>query len=50
VDEWSDERGQNKNEYIRGSIGVASIVEKLCENMLRWLRHVLRREKTEAVQ
>jgi len=28
---------------------VASIVDKMCENRLRWLGHVLRREKTEAV-
>ena len=39
-----------RNEYIRGSIGVASIVDKLRENRLRWLGHVLRREETEAVK
>ncbi|KAF0752588.1 Uncharacterized protein FWK35_00011041 [Aphis craccivora] len=37
-----------RNEYIRGSIGVAPIVDKLRENRLRWLGHVLRRKKTEA--
>ena len=34
------------NEYIRGSVGVASIVEKMREIRLRWLGHVLRREET----
>jgi len=35
--------------YIRGSIGVASIVDKMREDWLKWLGHVLRREKTEVV-
>ena len=39
-----------RNEYIRGSIGVASIVDKMRENRLRWFGHVLRREETEAVR
>ncbi|KAF0772636.1 Uncharacterized protein FWK35_00001635 [Aphis craccivora] len=28
---------------------MAPIVDKMCENRLRWLEHILRREKTEAV-
>lgn len=32
------------NEYARGSIGVASIVDKMRENRLRWFKHVMRRE------
>ena len=39
-----------RNEYIRGSIGVSSIVEKMRENRLRWFGHVRRREETEAVR
>lgn len=35
-----------KNEYKRGSIGVASIIVKMRENKLRWLKYVLRREET----
>jgi len=38
-----------KNEYIRGSIEVAPIVDNLSEYRLRWVGHVLRREKIEAV-
>jgi len=40
-----------RNEYIRGSIGVAPIVNKTHENRSRYARlgHVLRREKTEGV-
>jgi hypothetical protein len=33
-----------KNEYVRGIIGVASIVDKMRENRNKWFRHVMRRE------
>ncbi|XP_015366174.1 PREDICTED: uncharacterized protein LOC107163320 [Diuraphis noxia] len=49
---WMSEvkrEGRIRNEYIRGRIGVAPIVDKLRESRLRWLGHILRREKTEAV-
>lgn len=39
-----------RSEYVKGSIGMASIVDKMQENRLRWLGHVLRREKTEEVR
>jgi len=45
--EWRKDR--IRNEYIRGSLEVAPIVDKICENRLKWLGHVLRREKIEAV-
>jgi hypothetical protein len=38
------------NEYLRGSIGMVSIVEKMRENRLKWFWHVMRREKTNAVR
>jgi len=39
-----------RNKYVRGSIGVASIVDYIRENKLRWFGHVMRREETEAVR
>lgn len=42
--------GRIINEYIIGSIEVTSIVDKLRENRLRLLGHVLRREMDEAVK
>jgi len=38
------------NKYIRSSIGVISIVDKMRENRLKWFGHILRREKTETVR
>lgn len=35
---------------MRGSVGVASTIEKMRESELRWLGHVLKREKTEALK
>lgn len=32
-----------RNNYIRGSIEVTSIIKKIRENRLRWLGHILRR-------
>jgi len=36
------------NEYVSGSNSVASIVNKMGENRLRWFRNVMRGEKTNA--
>lgn len=40
------------NEFVRRSIGVASVVEKMRKNRLRWYGHEMRsrREETEAVR
>jgi hypothetical protein len=39
-----------RNEYLRGRIGVALIVDKMRENRLRWFGHMMRREETKAVK
>lgn len=38
-----------RNQYIRNSIEVASMVEKIRKNKLRWLGHDFRREEIQAV-
>lgn len=39
-----------RNEYMRRSIGVASIMEKMRKNRLEWFGHVMRRDISEAVK
>jgi hypothetical protein len=39
-----------RNNYVRGSIGVALIVDMIRENRLRLFWHVMRQEKTKAVR
>ncbi|XP_041973821.1 uncharacterized protein LOC121729387 [Aricia agestis] len=39
-----------RNEYIRGSFGVASVVEKVKESRLRWYGHIQRRDDAYAVK
>jgi hypothetical protein len=34
-----------KNEYVRGSIGVSSIMDKMKENRLIGFRHVMKQEE-----
>jgi hypothetical protein len=36
-------------EYVKGSIGLASIVDKIRENRLRWFGHMMKQEETKAV-
>jgi len=36
-----------RNEYVRGCIGVGSIVDKMKENRLRWLSYVIRRKDSK---
>jgi hypothetical protein len=50
MDEWNDKKDRLRNEYIRGSIGVASIVDKMIENILGWFRYMMRREESKAVR
>jgi hypothetical protein len=38
------------NEYVRGSIGVVLIEDKMRENRLRLFGHVMRQEETKAVR
>jgi hypothetical protein len=39
-----------KNEYMRGSVGLALIVDKMRENRLKWFGHMVKREGTKAVR
>jgi len=39
-----------KNEYVRDKIVVASIVDKIRENILRCFWYVMRREETKSVR
>jgi nonsense-mediated mRNA decay protein 3 len=39
-----------KNEYVIGSFSVASILDKIRENRLRWFGHVMRRKEKKAVR
>jgi hypothetical protein len=39
-----------KNEYVRISMGISSIVGMMRENRLRWFSHVIRREETNTVR
>lgn len=38
-----------KNECIKGSVKVASIVSKMRENRLRWFGHIMKRDDSEPV-
>jgi len=38
------------NEYVRGSIGVASIVDNMKRNEFRWVGHVTRRENLTSIR
>jgi len=39
-----------RNDHVRNSVGVASVVDKMKENRLRWCGHKMRRDKTEVVR
>lgn len=36
--------------YVRESIGVASVVDKIRENRSRWLGYIIRKDKLESVK
>lgn len=50
MDDLCNKRGQNKKWIYNGSVEVASLVDKMRENSLRWLEHVLNREEIEAAR
>jgi len=44
------DKNRIRNEYVRGSIGVTSIVDKMRENRFRWFGHVISGENSEPVR
>jgi len=47
---WVTREDRIRNEYVRGSVRVMSIVDKMRENRLRWFGHIMKREDSEAVR
>ena len=43
-------RDRVRNEYVRGSIGVDSIVDKMAQSRLRWFGHVSRKADVDVVK
>ena len=43
-------RDRVRNEYVRGSVGVDSIVDKIAQSRLRWFGHVSRKEEDDVVK
>ena len=43
-------RDRVRNEYIRCSVGVDSIEDKMAQNRLRWLGHVCRKREDDIVK
>jgi len=47
---WVIREERIRNKYIRGSIDVVSIIDKMRENRLRWFGLVMKREDLKAVR
>ena len=43
-------RDRIRNEYVRASVGVDDIRDKLAENRLRWFGHVSRKREDDVVK
>ena len=43
-------RDRLKNEYVRASVNVDSIVDKLAQSRLRWFGHLYRKDETDVVK
>lgn len=43
-------RDRVRNEYVRASVGIDSIEDKLAQKRLRWLGHVIRKEEEDVVK
>ena len=43
-------RDRVRNEYVRGSLGVESIADKMAQSRLRWFGHVSRKDEVDVVK
>ena len=43
-------RDRLRNEFVRGSVGVDSIVDKMAQSRLRWFGHVSRKDEDDVVK
>ncbi len=43
-------KGRIRNDYIRGSLGVADLRDKIRDHRLRWFGHVMRQDEEDLVR
>ena len=43
-------RDRLKNEYVRASVNVDSIVDKLAQSRMRWFGHLYRKDENDVVK